>query len=101
MNDDFNLEFRKFLNEIDVKSVHLSTRKSKPVTNPYYPFYLIKDYLNIGYWDKVKEKDFKKAYDDVMEYLLTPDTNTKRISELYNWETDYDILWQYQLDKQD
>jgi hypothetical protein len=85
----------------DPKSVHLQTRKSRSVKDVAYPFYVIKDYMNVGYWDKVKEADFKKAFDTVISFLQQPNSNTERLSKEYNWMIDYEDLWKYQQDKQD
>jgi len=94
--------FESFLNEAkDPKQIHLQTRKTKSIKDSAYPFYVIKDYMDIGYWDKVKEADFKKAFDAVMKFLLTPNSNTERLAKENDWMVDYDQLWQYQQDKQD
>ena len=84
-----------------VKDVHLQTRKTKSVKDSAYPFYVIKDYMDVGYWDRVKEPDFKKAFDEVISFLLQPNSNTERLSKEYKWMTEYDELWQYQQNKQD
>ncbi len=94
--------FENFLFESkSVKDTHLQTRKTKSVKDSVYPFYVIKDYMNVGYWDKVKEADFKKAFDEVISFLIQPNSNTERLSKEYKWITEYDELWQYQQDKQD
>jgi hypothetical protein len=36
-----------------------------------------------------------------MKFLLTPNSNTERISKENDWMIDYDQIWQYQKDKQD
>ena len=84
-----------------VKDIHLQTRKTKSVKDSAYPFYVIKDYIDVGYWDKVKESDFKKAFDEVIPFLLQPNSNTERLAKENSWMIDYDELWQYQQDKQD
>ncbi len=90
------------LNEAnDPKQIHLQTRKTKSIKDPAYPFYVIKDYMDVGYWDKVKEADFKKAFDSVIGFLLTPGSNTERLSKENNWMIGYEELWQYQQDKED
>jgi hypothetical protein len=94
--------FESFLNESkDPKLVHLQTRKSRSVKDTAYPFYVIKDYLDVGYWDKVKEEDFKKSFDKVMPFLLQSNSNTEKLAKENNWMIDYDELWQYQQNKQD
>jgi hypothetical protein len=94
--------FEQFINENnDPKLVHLQTRKSQSVKDVAYTFYVIKDYMDVGYWDKVKEVDFKKAFNIVMPFLLQPNSNTERLSKEYNWMVDYEDLWQYQQNKRD
>jgi len=94
--------YESFLNEnADPKSVHLQTRRTKSVKDPAYPFYVIKDYIGVGYWDRVKEADFKKAFDAVISFLLQANSNTERIAKENGWMTSYEELWQYQQDKQD
>jgi hypothetical protein len=95
-------EISMVLNEAnDPKQIHLQTRKTKSIKDPAYPFYVIKDYMDVGYWDKVKEADFKKAFDSVIGFLLTPGSNTERLSKENNWMIGYEELWQYQQDKED
>ena len=77
------------------------TRKNKSIKDSAYVFYVIKDYLGVGYWDRVAESEFKKAYDVVIEFLLAPNSNTERLAKENNWMTEYDELWQYQQNKQD
>ena len=84
-----------------VKDVHLETRKTKSQTSKEYPFFLIKDYMEKGYWDKVNKNDFKKAFEDVISFLLRAESNTLRLSKQYDWMIDFDELWQYQLNKED
>ena len=94
--------FESFINEAkSVKDVHLQTRKTKSIKDSAYPFYVIKDYIDVGYWDKVKESDFKKAFDEVILFLLQSNSNTERLAKENNWMIDYDELWQYQQNKQD
>ena len=94
--------FESFINEAkSVKDVHLQTRKTKSIKDSAYPFYVIKDYIDVGYWDKVKESDFKKAFDEVIPFLLQSNSNTERLAKENNWMIDYDELWQYQQNKQD
>jgi hypothetical protein len=94
--------FEDFLNEnTDPKSIHLQTRKTKSIKDSAYPFYVIKDYMNVGYWDRVKESDFKKAFNIVIPFLLQANSNTERLAKENEWMTSYDELWQYQQDKQD
>jgi len=96
------MELAGLVNEAkDPNQIHLQTRKTKSIKDSAYPFYVIKDYMDIGYWDKVKEADFKKAFDAVIKFLLTPNSNTERLAEENDWMVDYDQLWQYQQDKQD
>jgi hypothetical protein len=96
-----SLKLVNIINEQIVKDVHKMTRTVKSVTNEWYPFYLIKDYMDVGYWDRVSESSFKKAYNEVIDYLLNQSENTKRLAKLYNWVTNYDELWKYQEDKED
>lgn len=94
--------FDSFLNESkSVKDAHKETRNVQSIKDPAYMFYLIKNYLDLGYWDKVKESDFKRAYEEVSDFLLKQNLNTKRMAEQYGWMLDYDELWKYQIDKQD
>ena len=94
--------FESFLFESkSAKDTHLQTRKTKGVKDSAYPFYVIKDYMDVGYWDKVKEADFKKAFDAVIPFLLQPNSNTERLAKENGWMTEYDELWQYQQNKQD
>ena len=92
---------RSIIDENNVLDVHKSTRRVKSVTNPMYPFYPIKDYMDVGYWDQVKESDFRKAYKEAIDFLLRPNSNTARIANQYNWVTSFDDLWQYQQNKED
>lgn len=96
-----SMKLTMILKEIDVKQVHLTTRKTKSIKDNAYVFYVIKDYLGVGYWDRVTEPQFRKAYDDVINFLLAPNSNTERLAKENNWMTEYDELWQYQQDKQD
>lgn len=56
--------------------------------------------MQVGYFDKVQESKFKRAFDVSINYMKQ-NGNMSRMSDQYNWETDYHSLWQYQLDKQD
>lgn len=85
----------------DPKEVHLQTRKTKSIKDSAYPFYVIKDYMDVGYWERVKEPEFKKAFNAVMPFLLKAGSNTERLAKENNWMTDYEELWKYQQDKQD
>lgn len=94
--------FESFLSEsISAKDVHLQTRKTRSQKDSAYPFYVIKDYMDVGYWDRVKQSDFKKAFDKVIPFLLQPNSNTERLAKENGWMTEYDELWQYQQNKQD
>ena len=97
------MKLTQLLKEIaaDPKQVYLQTRKTKSVSDSAFPFYVIKDFLEVGYWDRVSEAEFKKAFDKVMIFLLTPGGNAERLASQYKWMTDYDELWQYQQNKQD
>lgn len=95
------MKLKDLISEIDVKQVHLTTRKTKSIKDSAYVFYVIKDYLDVGYWDRVTEPQFRKAYDDVINFLLAPNSNTERLAKENNWMTEYDELWQYQQNKQD
>lgn len=86
---------------MDPRQVYLQTRKTKSVNDSAFPFYVIKDFLQVGYWDRISEGEFKAAYDKVMAFLLTPGSNAERLANQYKWMTDYDELWQYQQNKQD
>jgi hypothetical protein len=57
--------------------------------------------MDVGYWDRVKEADFKKAFDAVIGFLLAPGSNAERLANENNWMVDYDELWQYQKNKED
>jgi hypothetical protein len=95
-------EILNVLNENkDPKLIHLQTRKTRSIKDPAYPFYVIKDYLETGYWDKITENEFKKAFNIVIPFLLTPGSNTERLAKEYNWMVDYDSLWQFQKNKED
>jgi hypothetical protein len=94
--------FDEFLNEsISVKDAHKETRSIKSVKDPLYMFYVIKNYIGVGYYDRVKEPEFKKATKEVLDFLISQNLNTRRMSEEYNWIITPDELWQIQLDKQD
>lgn len=107
MNDKIAESFEDFkseelLNESkSVKDAHKETRLTKTVKDPMYMFWVIKNYMGVGYYDRVKEKDFREAFVEVLDFLISQNLNTKRMAEQYNWVITPDELWQYQLNKQD
>ncbi len=55
-----------FLPLNNVQSVYKSLRKVKSVKDKWFLYYLTKEYMDMGYYDKSDEKKFKKAFDDVI-----------------------------------
>jgi hypothetical protein len=107
MNSKITESFEQFKTEesinegSNVKDAHKETRNVKSVKDPMYMFYVIKSYMGVGYWDRVKEKDFRKAFEEVLDFLISQNLNTRRMAEQYDWVITPDELWQYQIDKQD
>lgn len=92
----------QYINESvnNVQSVYKSLRKVKSVKDKWFLFYLTKEYMDMGYYDKSDEKKFKRAFDDVIEWF-NGNANMQRIAKENELETSYDMILSYKKDKED
>ena len=75
----------------EIRNTYKELRNVENTSNKYFIYYLIKTVAGVGYYDKISGEEFKKNYDEVMNFVIN-NPNLQRIADQYDVITNYETL---------